>query len=117
MAPTIVFNPKGELVMVLGSPGGPKIITAVLHTIINKIDFKAKPLQAVAAKKYHHQWLPDELQYEAGLFASTLTQRLSRMGHTLKEVKASWLITLVAKTKEGWVGVSDPRGTGVPLGY
>ncbi|OGQ06205.1 MAG: gamma-glutamyltransferase [Deltaproteobacteria bacterium RIFCSPLOWO2_12_FULL_44_12] len=117
MAPTFVFNPKGELVMVVGAKGGPRIITSVLHTIFNQIDFKAKPLQAVAAKRYHHQWLPDELQYEPGLFSEKLTQRLTMAGHLLKEGKASWLVTLIAKSGEGWIGVSDPRGFGSPLGY
>ena len=117
MSPTFVFNPKGELIMALGSPGGPRIITAVLETILNRIDFKASFLDAVAAKRYHHQWMPDQLEYEAGTFTPELEQRLARVGHHLKEIKPAWLVTLVAKTKEGWVGISDPRGVGVPLGF
>ena len=116
MAPTFVFNSKGELVMVLGSPGGPKIITAVLHTLLNRIAFKAKPLEAVAAKRYHHQWIPDVLQYEAGIFSSSMRDRLVRMGHKLEEVKAPWLVMLIARSQKSWIGVSDPRGVGTALG-
>ncbi|MDZ4225167.1 MAG: gamma-glutamyltransferase, partial [bacterium] len=116
MAPTFVFNPKGELVMALGSPGGPKIITAVLHTLLNRIAFKVKPLEAVAAKRYHHQWIPDVLEYESGIFSPKLLDRLVRMGHHPKEVKAPWLVMLIARSNQGWIGVSDPRGVGTALG-
>jgi len=102
--------------MVLGSPGGPKIITAVLHTLLNRIAFKAKPLEAVAAKRYHHQWIPDVLQYEAGIFSSSMRDRLVRMGHKLEEVKAPWLVMLIARSQKSWIGVSDPRGVGTALG-
>lgn len=117
MTPTFVFDNKGELLMVLGSPGGPRIITAVLNTIVNVIDFGASPLEAVSAKRLHHQWLPDKLQIEPGLLPAESNQRLTQMGHQIEEVTPSWLVMLVAKTKEGWVGVSDPRGVGLALGY
>ena len=50
----------------LGSPGGPRIITAVLETLMNIVDFGMAPQQAVAAPRFHHQYLPDTLFYEAG---------------------------------------------------
>ena len=117
MTPTLVFDPHGELKMVVGSPGGPRIITAVLDTILNSIDFHATPLQAVAAKRLHHQWLPDKLEVEPGLLSLPLRQKLEAMGHPIEEVTPSWLVMLVAKTKKGWVGVSDPRGVGAAMGY
>lgn len=117
MSPTFVFNPKGELLLALGSPGGPKIITAVLDTILNQIDFKATPLNAVAAKRYHHQWLPDRTDAEKGIFPPELMKQLGGMGHQIQEGEFPWLVMLVARTKEGWVGVSDPRGIGIPMGY
>lgn len=117
MSPTLVFDPKGALVLVLGSPGGPKIISAVLHTILNTIDFRAAPLEAVAAKRCHHQWLPDQLTIEGGLYPAEVVQRLTQMGHHIEEAEPSWLVMVVAKTKEGWTGVADPRGNGIPLGY
>lgn len=117
MSPTFVFDRKGRLQFILGSPGGPKIISAILNTLLNLIDFKAPPLEAVAAKRYHHQWLPDKLEIEPGLFPPPLTQRLLSMGHKIEENNSSWLIQLIAKTKGEWVGVSDPRGVGMALGY
>lgn len=117
MSPTLVFDPKGNLDMVLGSPGGPKIITAVLHTLLNRIDFKATPLEAVAAKRTHHQWLPDALQVEPGGFSELLMQKLGQMGHTIEEKESPCLVMLVARDREGWVGVSDPRGVGTAIGY
>ncbi len=116
MTPTFVFDSKGDLVFVLGSPGGPKIITAVLETLLHSIDFKAKPLEAVAAKRYHHQWIPDVLQYEEGIFSQKLERQLTAMGHSLQETKAPWLIMLIARSKEGFIGVSDPRGVGSAIG-
>lgn len=117
MTPTLVFDANGRLNMILGSPGGPRIITAVLHTLLNRIDFKAPPLQAVAAKRTHHQWLPDELQFEADLLSPQQIEFLKAMGHKPTAVTPSWLVMLIAKTKEGWTGVADPRGTGVPQGF
>lgn len=117
MTPTLVFDANGQLNMILGSPGGPRIITAVLHTLLNRIDFKAPPLQAVAAKRYHHQWLPDELQFEAELLSPQQIEFLKGMGHKPTPVTPSWLVMLIAKTREGWTGVADPRGTGVARGF
>ncbi|MDO8526841.1 MAG: gamma-glutamyltransferase [Deltaproteobacteria bacterium] len=117
MAPTLVFNKKGELVMALGSPGGPRIITAVLQTLLNRIDFEASPLDAVAAKRIHHQAFPDELQYEAGMLNAEVSQKLGAMGHALKELNPPWLVMLISKVRNNWVGVSDPRGTGTAKGF
>ncbi|MBI4124313.1 MAG: gamma-glutamyltransferase [Deltaproteobacteria bacterium] len=117
MSPTFVFDSDGRLFLVLGSPGGPKIITAVLNTILNMIDFKATPLQAVAAKRMHHQWLPDQLMVEPGLYPEEVVEKLTQMGHAVEETPNASLVMLVARTKEGWVGVADPRGAGVPMGY
>ncbi|MDO8494375.1 MAG: gamma-glutamyltransferase, partial [Deltaproteobacteria bacterium] len=117
MSPTLVFDEEGELNMVLGSPGGPKIITAVLNTLINRIDFEETPLRAVAAKRYHHQWLPDQLLTEPGLLPDNVKKELLKMGHRIEEGESSWLVMLVARTKKGWIGVTDPRGVGVPMGY
>lgn len=117
MSPTLVFDSKGRLWLVAGSPGGPKIISAVLQTLLNLIDFRATPLQAVAAKRMHHQWLPDKLLIEPGLYPTEVLHRLNQMGHQVEEAPNSSLVMLVARGKEGWVGVADPRGVGVPMGY
>lgn len=121
MAPTFVFNQNGEFSMVLGSVGGPKIISSVLQTLVNQIDFGVAPLVAVAAKRFHHQYLPDELQIEEKIFTSYVESQLKRMGHTIKSFSSHSTtpmgnVGLIKKIKKGWIGVADPRGEGVANG-
>jgi gamma-glutamyltranspeptidase/glutathione hydrolase len=80
MTPTIVTK-DGKLVMVVGTPGGSRIPSAVIETISNVIDFGMTVTEAVDAPRIHHQWLPDEIGYEQfGLSADTIA-RLQAMGH------------------------------------
>ncbi|MGZ2410624.1 gamma-glutamyltranspeptidase / glutathione hydrolase [Sphingomonas sp. F9_3S_D5_B_2] len=80
MTPTIVSK-DGKLVMVVGTPGGSRIPSAVIETISNMIDFGMTVTEAVEAPRIHHQWLPDEVGYERyGLSADTIS-RLEAMGH------------------------------------
>lgn len=82
MTPTIVTK-DGKLAMVVGSPGGSRIPSAVLETISNVIDFKMTITEAVNAPRVHHQWLPDEVGYEKfGLSPDTIT-KLEQMGHKM----------------------------------
>ncbi len=84
MAPTVVTW-KGKTYMVLGSPGGSRIITIILETALNIIDHGMAPQQAVDAPRVHHQWLPDELYYEDyGLSPDTLAV-LRGMGYKMVE--------------------------------
>ncbi|MES2135778.1 MAG: gamma-glutamyltransferase [Pseudomonadota bacterium] len=80
MTPTIVTR-DGKLVMVVGTPGGSRIPSAVIETISNVVDFGMSVTEAVEAPRIHHQWLPDEVGYEQfGLSADTVA-RLAAMGH------------------------------------
>jgi gamma-glutamyltranspeptidase/glutathione hydrolase len=80
MTPTIVTK-NGQLTMVVGTPGGSRIPSAVLETISNMIDFGMTVTEAVDAPRIHHQWLPDEIGFEQfGLSADTIA-RLEAMGH------------------------------------
>jgi gamma-glutamyltranspeptidase/glutathione hydrolase len=80
MTPTIVTK-DGKLAMVVGTPGGSRIPSAVIETISNMIDFGMTVTEAVDAPRIHHQWLPDEIGYERfGLSADTVT-KLEAMGH------------------------------------
>ncbi len=72
MTPVIVDDPDGRLFMVAGSPGGSRIISTVFEVLSNVIDFGLNAQEAVARPRFHHQWLPDELEYEAGLPDATL---------------------------------------------
>jgi gamma-glutamyltranspeptidase/glutathione hydrolase len=118
LTPTIVEQ-DGRPVYVLGSPGGPRIITAVLETLMNLIDFGMTPEQAVAAPRFHHQYLPDAVLYEKdGLPPETLSA-LTAMGHSVKE-QAPWgAVELIAINPDSsLVGVNDPRRpAGAALGY
>jgi gamma-glutamyltranspeptidase/glutathione hydrolase len=82
MAPTMVTR-HGKLMMVLGSPGGPRIISTIMAAAINIIDHRMPPQAAVNAARFHHQWLPDVVYYEKyGLSPDTLTL-LRRMGYQM----------------------------------
>jgi gamma-glutamyltranspeptidase/glutathione hydrolase len=88
MTPTIITK-NGKLFMVTGSPGGSRIITIVLSTIQNVIDYGMNVQQAVNAPRIHMQWLPDQLQYEPGAFDETPVNTLKAMGYSFKEIP-SW---------------------------
>ncbi|RAS22902.1 gamma-glutamyltransferase 1 [Paraburkholderia bryophila] len=84
MAPTVVTK-DGKVFMVLGSPGGSRIITITLQTALNVIDYGMVPQDAVDAPRIHHQWLPDEVDYETqGLSPDTL-KILQQMGYKMVE--------------------------------
>ena len=118
MTPTIVER-DGRLVFVLGSPGGPRIITAVLQTLTGMIDFELTPQAAVTAPRVHHQWLPDTLYYERGGLDAATSAALAARGHRVVE-QAPWgAVELIVVAPNGrLVGVNDPRRpAGAAIGY
>ncbi len=109
MTPTIVEK-DGHPVLVLGSPGGPRIITAVLETVSNIVDFGRTPADAVAAPRFHHQWLPDTLYYEKGGLPADTVAALVARGYRLAEQKPWGAVELIAVGRGGELtGVNDPR--------
>ncbi len=78
MSPTIVLK-DGKPVLITGTPGGSRIISAVAQVIINAIDYKMNIAAAVAAPRIHHQWLPDDVRAERGISADVL-DRTPRQG-------------------------------------
>jgi gamma-glutamyltranspeptidase/glutathione hydrolase len=83
MTPTILAK-DGQLFMVTGSPGGRTIINTVLETILNVVDFGMNAQEAIDAPRFHHQWLPDRIDYEKyGLSPDTIAE-LEKRGHTLR---------------------------------
>ena len=84
MTPTIVEK-NGKLFMVLGTPGGSTIITSVLQTILNVREYGMDIQQAVNAPRFHHQWLPDEVDFEPGRFPSEILSDLSAKGYHVNE--------------------------------
>ena len=118
MTPTIVEK-DGHAVLVLGSPGGPRITTAVLETLTNIVDFGATPDQAVAMPRFHHQWLPDTLYYERGGLPAPVLAALAERGHKLTEQPLWGAVELIAiGPGRRLFGVNDPRRpAGAASGY
>ena len=85
MTPTILAR-DGRLFMVTGSPGGRTIINTVLETIVNAVDFGMNAQDAVDAARFHHQWLPDKVQYEKYGLSPDTAAELERRGHTLQVI-------------------------------
>jgi gamma-glutamyltranspeptidase/glutathione hydrolase len=88
MAPTLVTK-DGEIVLVLGSPGGARIITITLQAALNMIDFGMHPQEAVDAPRIHHQWLPDEVFAEPYALSPDTVTLLEQMGHKVT-VQSPW---------------------------
>ena len=118
MTPTIVERDE-KPVLVLGSPGGPRIITTVLETITNIVDFGLSPADAVAAARFHQQWRPDVLYYERDGFPPVTLAALSERGHELKEQTPWGAVELIAIGPDDVLhGINDPRRpAGAAIGY
>ena len=110
MTPTILVR-DGKLYAVLGSPGGPTIINTVFQTILNVVDFRMNIQQAVAAPRFHHQWMPDRISWEPYGLPSDLRAAMEAKGHTFAQNGArmgSCHAILVDTTGDRLTGV-DPR--------
>ena len=117
MTPTIVEK-DGNLLLVLGSPGGSTIPTTVFQVIINVLDFGMNIGQAVDAGRFHHQWLPDWISYEKDAIDSLSLEKLRNMGHILKERSSIGSINAVMILPDGRkAGGADKRGNNSSCGY
>jgi len=118
MSPTIVEGPGGELRLVTGARGGPRIISAVFQVLSNVVDFEMPLPFAVAAPRTHHQHLPDALFYEAGGLTPAQIRRLETLGHTVQP-RAGGIghAPTIARAEGGWLGVADPREGGLAAGF
>jgi gamma-glutamyltranspeptidase/glutathione hydrolase len=117
MTPTVVSK-DGDLFMVTGSPGGPRIITTVLLTLLNVIDYGMNVQQAVSAPRFHPPWVPDKLYVEPAT-PSDVVRALERRGHTVEISERNWSAAeaIVVDPKTGWhYGGSDPRRDGLAAG-
>lgn len=119
MTPTIVAK-DGKLVAVIGSPGGRTIINTVLQVILNLVDFEMGIGEAVAARRFHHQWLPDRITIEEGGASPEVVKALEAMGHSVRVGGRQGLahsILIDPKTGER-IGAPDPREPdGGAVGY
>lgn len=116
MSPTIVSK-DGKLFLVVGSPGGPKIISTVLQTILNVLDFGMDLQQAVDFPRFHHQWMPDELWIESWGFSPDTLELLESMGHKLNQGGETGRVMAIQVVEDGLVGAADARSEGLAAGY
>lgn len=113
MTPTVVLQ-DGRAVMVVGSAMGTRIITAVLHSLINTIDFGFDPQRAVNAPRFHHQWKPDRLSLEPE-FPLDVRRRLEALGYELQERSIMGAAQLILFDREScifWGGADGRRDSG-----
>ncbi len=116
MTPTIVLK-DSKPYLVTGSPGGSRIITAVLQILLNVIDFRMGIAEAVAAPRIHHQWLPDQALIEPGLPQAALQSLVAR-GHNVAITRLGTSANSILISREGPVGAADTRSrAAVAVGY
>ena len=116
MTPTIIEK-ENELFMLVGTPGGSTIITSVFQTILNVIDFNMGMQEAVDAKKFHHQWLPDVLVIEKNSFSDNLKNDLKNIGHKLVERQSLGRMDCILVNENNLEGGADKRGDNIAIGY
>jgi gamma-glutamyltranspeptidase/glutathione hydrolase len=123
MTPTMVAK-DGRLLLVLGSPGGPTIVTTVANVLTNAVDFGEDVQRAVNAPRFHHQWMPDELRVEAWQLSPDTIELLEKMGHKVNRTGPWGDAECIAidwkagdrKTGER-LGASDARNGGSAVGW
>jgi gamma-glutamyltranspeptidase/glutathione hydrolase len=117
MTPSIVVDSSGHLLLVLGSPGGSRITTAVYQVISDVVDQGMSLAEAVAAPRLHHQAQPDVVYLERNGFEQAVLDSLGAMGHKIDTWAYKTEVNAIGRTAAGWVGVADPRRGGGATGY
>lgn len=117
MTPTILEK-NGDLFMVVGTPGGSTIITSVFQTILNVVEFDMNMQTAVNSKRFHHQWMPDEVVVEKGSPDSLTRKKLESKAYKFRERRAIGRVDAILKTPWGYYeGGADPRGDDTKMGW
>jgi gamma-glutamyltranspeptidase/glutathione hydrolase len=121
MTPTIIEQRGGgkRPLLVLGSPGGAKIITSVLQVVVNVIDHGMPLQEAVDSPRFHHQWSPDEIQFEERGLVVDVLHALQTRGHRVAaSPKRFGNVNAIGLAENGgWTGAADPRRQGTAAGY
>jgi gamma-glutamyltranspeptidase/glutathione hydrolase len=117
MTPSIVER-DGKLYLVVGTPGGSTIITSVFQTVLNVLEHGMGMQEAVSAKRFHHQWLPDQITAETGAFSPATTTALEAKGHQVTFIPAIGRVdAILVRKKRKLEGGADPRGDDTAAGY
>ncbi len=117
MTPTIITK-KGKLFMVVGTPGGTTIPTSVIQTFLNVTEYHMTATEAIAAKRFHHQHLPDWISMENGTLTDDVEKELTNMGHVLKKRSYIGLVECILVHPDGNIeGAADPRSDDSALGF
>jgi gamma-glutamyltranspeptidase / glutathione hydrolase len=118
MTPTIITE-NGEVRLVTGSPGGSRIITSTLQTVLNILDFKMAPKHAVDSGRIHYQWSPDILWVEPETLSLETIDELKIIGHDIQQRTSMGNVQLISVDPKTGVrtGASDCRGVGSAVGY
>ena len=112
MTPTIVMK-DNKLYMILGTPGGSTIITSVLQTILNVYEFGMDIQSAINAPRFHHQWLPEKIEFENGVFDEVSMKKLQEKGYDIKQdyTRVIGRVDAILISKNGVITTgADPRG-------
>ncbi|MBI4720884.1 MAG: gamma-glutamyltransferase [Chitinivibrionia bacterium] len=116
MTPAMVLE-NDSLFMVLGTPGGSRIPTAVFQVIVNVLDYGMSLEEAVRAPRFHEQYLPDSIYVEADALAPSVAGELEAMGHKIRVRKPMCDVHAIMVSADSLTAVSDPRWSGCAAGY
>ena len=117
MSPTIVLGRDGSLLVVVGSRGGPRIITSTSQVILNVLDNHMILSDAMSAPRLHHQSLPDTLRIERNGVEPVVLDSLRAMGYAISWTSGIGLVNAIMKVPGGYEGMSDPRSSGQPVAW
>jgi gamma-glutamyltranspeptidase / glutathione hydrolase len=114
MSPTIVLK-EDEVQLLIGASGGPRIITSVVNVMLKVMDEGKSLEEAMLAVRPHHQFQPDEINFDRAP-GNELATALEKRGHKISDKRKTGIVQAIMRDDNGWVGASDPRKGGKPAG-